>query len=414
MNTHSHVAIVGAGHAGGRVAQHLRALGHSGRVTLIGAEAHAPYERPALSKEMLLGTTASENLVLAPNAFWMDDALAGIGIERVCATVESLDVDARRVRLHDGRHIGFDQLVVATGAAARRLPVPGCDLPGVQVLRTLDDCIALKAAFPACRELAIIGGGVIGMEVASSATKLGMHVTVLEAGSAIMNRCLPPLVSAWLEAQHAEQGVAVKKNVRVEKIVKTGERLQIVTRTGDEPLLTDADCVLMATGADCHPAFLLGTGLADTQGVHVDAHCRSPLAPWLCAAGDVACLRDAESGVALRQETWRNAENQARAVAEMLLGRTEPYRETPWMWTDQHGHAIQVTGTPDGAHEWIVRGSLEAASATLVGLRNGCVHAGVTINQSRDRRHIEALVTGRHAVDKLRMADTRHALKTFL
>ncbi len=388
MNTHSHVAIVGGGHAGGRVAQHLRALGHSGRVTLIGAEAHAPYERPALSKEMLLGTTASENLVLAPSTFWIDDALAGIGIERVHATVESLDVDARRVRLHDGRHIGFDQLVVATGAAARRLPVPGCDLPGVHVLR--------------------------GMEVASSATKLGMRVTVLEAGGTIMNRCLPPLVSAWLEAQHVEHGVAVKKNVRVEKIVKTGERLQVVARSGDERLLTDADCVLMATGANCHPAFLHGTGLADTQGVHVNAHCRSPLAPWLYAAGDVACLRDAKSSVALRQETWRNAENQARAVAEMLLGRSEPYRETPWMWTDQHGHAIQVTGTPDAAHEWIVRGSLETANATVVGLRNGCVHAGVTINQSRDRRHIEALVSGRRAVDTLRIADTRHALKTFL
>ena len=415
--TASHIAIVGAGHAGGRVAQHLRALGHAGRVTLIGAEAHAPYERPALSKDLLLGTSAQESLALAPAEFWSVDALTAARIERIHACADSLDIDARRVQLDNGRSVDFDLMVVATGGEARRPAFMTAAMPGVHVLRTLDDCLALKESLVGCRRLAIIGAGVIGMEVASTAIALGVPVTVLEAGNGIMNRCLPPLVAGWLAQQHTARGVELHTGVSVERIVAAERqqtnvlRLRVDATRNGVPFGVDADCVLVAIGVDCNPRFLKHTGLSDARGITVDAFCRSPQLPWLYAAGDVACMLDSDAGLHLRQETWRNAENQARAVAEIIMGCTQPYRETPWMWTDQLGHAIQVTGLPEATDATVVRGDLNAANATVISLRDGCVSAGVTINQSRDRRYLEALVKSRKRIDPQQLGNALVSLK---
>ncbi|CAB3806324.1 p-cumate 2,3-dioxygenase system, ferredoxin--NAD(+) reductase component [Paraburkholderia ultramafica] len=417
MSAASHIAIVGAGHAGGRVAQHLKSLGHTGRLTLIGAESHAPYERPALSKELLLGKSEQQSIRLAPADFWHDDALTRAGIERMHATADSLDLAARRLHLRDGRSVDFDLLVVATGGAPRLPPFMQAPLEGVHVLRTLDDCLGLRASLTGCRRLAILGAGVIGMEVASSALSLDVPVTVLEGGAGVMTRCLPPSVAAWLAAQHVARGVDLRTGVSVTGIERDKASgaavlpLHIHFEKDGVAATLDADCVLVAIGVDCNPAFLHGTGLSDARGIIVDEWCRSPAASWLYAAGDAACTFDSSANRHLRQETWRNAENQARAVAEIMLGRTEPYRETPWMWTDQLGHAIQVTGIADAGDQTVVRGDLDAANATVLSLRDGCVSAGVTINQSRERRHVEKLVSSRKPVDATRLADPAVALK---
>jgi 3-phenylpropionate/trans-cinnamate dioxygenase ferredoxin reductase subunit len=412
MSAAPHVVIVGAGHAGGRVAQHLRALGHQGRLTLIGEEPHIPYERPALSKELLSGETDVERIQLAPGAFWQSESLTVSGIARIHGRVVSLDADAKALRLADGRHIGFDALVVATGGAARVPAFVDRSLPGVHVLRTLDDCFALRRSMEGCRRLAIVGAGVIGMEVASTALSLGVPVTVLEGGQGIMGRCLPPVAAQWLAQRHVAEGVDLRTGVSVTDITRGDTfALRVHARKDDAPFAIDADSVLIAIGVDCNPAFLNGTGLSDERGVIVDEFCRSIVAPWLYAAGDAACARDAESGVHTRQETWRNAENQARAVAEFILGRDEPYRETPWMWTDQLGHSIQVTGRPDPNDMTIVRGDLEGAEATILSVRDGCVRAGVTINQSRERRHLDRLVSNGACIDAGRLADMSVPLK---
>jgi len=415
MSASPHVVVVGAGHAGGRVAQHMKALGHSGRLTLIGDEPHIPYERPALSKELLLGKVEADSIQLAPTAFWASDALAGSGIERIHGRVSSLDVEAKALRLADGSTLDLDVLVVATGGTARVPAFVKQDLEGVHVLRTLDDCLALRGSLDGCRRLVIIGAGVIGMEVASTATSLGIPVTVLEAGPGIMGRCLPTCVAQWLAAQHVARGVDLRTGVSVTDIDRAGGpgglALRVQVRKDGMAFSIDADAVLIAVGVDCNPAFLHGTGLSDERGVIVDEHCRSVGVPWLYAAGDAACMRDAASGRSLRQETWRNAENQARAVAEIIHGRTEPYRETPWMWTDQLGHNIQVTGVPDPDDAVIVLGSLEEASATVVSVRDGRVSAGVTVNQSRERRHIGRLVETGARLDVARLAHARVPLK---
>nr|WP_284509552.1 FAD-dependent oxidoreductase [Caballeronia sp. GAFFF3] len=417
MTRAPHVVIVGAGHAGGRVAQHLKSLGHQGAVTLIGEESHAPYERPALSKELLAGKTDAQSLYLAPGDFWKDAALAASGIRRVHGCVTALDVDAKTVRLANDSEVGFDVLVVATGGAVRVPSFIDRSMRGVHVLRTLDDSFGLRASLAQCRRLAIIGAGVIGMEVASTAVALGVPVTVLEYGAGIMGRCLPHSVAQWLAGEHVAQGVDLRTGVSVTGI-EPGQHnehgamaLRVHALKGDATFSVDADCVLVATGVDCNPTFLRATGLSDERGVIVNEFCRSKAVPWLYAAGDAACTLDISTGQHCRQETWRNAENQARAVAEFILGRTEPYRETPWMWTDQLGHTIQVTGTPDISDEIVVRGSLERADATILSVREGQVRAGVTVNQSRERRHLERLVSNGVQVDAQRLADTNTPLK---
>ncbi|SDV47286.1 NAD(P)/FAD-dependent oxidoreductase [Chitinasiproducens palmae] len=401
------VAIVGAGHAGGRVAQHLRALGHRGPISLIGDEVHAPYERPALSKALLDGSLEAEALTLGPTEFWHADALDAAGIAHIRTRVGNLDADARRLSLADGRTIDFDRLVVATGGRPRRHGVPGASLDGVHVLRTIEDSLALRRVLGPGRRLVVIGGGVIGMEVAASAVSMGTEVSVIEAGTHIMARCLPPDVSLWLAGEHQARGVRQFMQARTNGIEPGRERALVVLGQDREGtgFRLDADAVLLSIGVDCTPDFLADSGIAGPDGIVVDARCRSTLHPWLYAAGDVACTPDPASGRNVRQETWRNAENQSRAVAEFLMGRIEPYRETPWMWTDQYGRNIQVIGVPQAGDVAVTRGAPADGPAAIMLLRGERLGACVLIDQGRERRHLEKLVAGGGTVDVGRLAD---------
>ncbi|WP_233857508.1 NAD(P)/FAD-dependent oxidoreductase [Paraburkholderia sp. HD33-4] len=424
-----HVVVVGSGHAGGRVVQHLVALGFAGRITLIGDERHPPYERPALSKEWLTSDTepalAASPVVLGPAAFWEPSALRDARVERVYERAVALDATQRVLKLASGAQVSFDRLVVATGGAPRDGAIPGAERPGVHLLRTVDDSLALRRALRESRSLAIVGAGVIGMEVASSALELGVPVTVLEAGERVLARCLPPVMSEWLLREHRARGVRVELGVAVEAIGEPQEKssggARYVVRC--QPLVADptrsnevfevaADTILIAIGVDCAPAFLAGTGLAGRHGVDVDETCRSPHAPWLYAVGDVAHVLDraCERG-GLRQETWRNAENQSLAVAQALLGRAQPYRETPWMWTDQLGNNIQVVGQPDSRDEVVLRGEPGAGACAALSVRDGRVVAGVLVNAGRERRFLEKLVASAMPVDLARLADPRTSLK---
>ncbi|WP_321935620.1 NAD(P)/FAD-dependent oxidoreductase [Paraburkholderia sp. J8-2] len=447
-NPAAHIVVVGGGHAGGRVVQHLAALGFAGRITLVGDERHPPYERPALSKEWLTceqepwseeasaaitSTSApASTLALTPGAFWEASALRDARIDRLHDRAVALDAAQRVLTLASGAQLRFDRLVVATGGAPRDGAIPGARLPGVHLLRTIDDSVALRRALRESRGLAIIGAGVIGMEVASSARELGVPVTVLEAGPRVLARCLPPVMSEWLLREHLTHGVRVELGVAVEEIAAAdeepngaGQPGRYVVRcrkanadaaghaasagaTFDVP----ADTILIAIGVDCTPAFLDGTGFAGRQGVDVDATCRSPRAPWLYAVGDVAhVLGGASPSQGLRQETWRNAENQALAVAQSIVGEPRPYRETPWMWTDQLGYNVQVVGQPDPRDEVVMRGEPGAGPCAALSVRDGRVVAGVLVNAGRERRFLEKLVESGAPVDLTRLADARAPLR---
>lgn len=402
------VAIVGAGHAGGRVAQGLLQKGFSGRIVLIGEEPHAPYERPALSKELLLGSKQADELLLAPAEFWR----AASNLTRLHGRVVELDALTRTLVLDTGEKVEFDQLVLATGGSPRRLDIAGGDLPGLHYLRTLDDGERLRQALASAESLLVIGAGVIGMEAAASAVRLGVRATVVEAGSRVMARCIPEGVSEWLTAQHGAAGVQLHLGARIDALNVQGNSYCLEGTTGDgQTLRLHADAVLVAVGIECETAFVERAGVRVDNGVLVDQFCRSVNTPWCYAVGDVARTFVPARGDYLRQETWRNAENQAQAVVELILGGDAAYAETPWMWTDQFDHNIQVVGVPQPDDQVVVRGDLGAGRATLVHVRDGRVVGGVMVNQARDRRSLEALVERGCEIDMARLADVSVPLK---
>ncbi|RQU85921.1 pyridine nucleotide-disulfide oxidoreductase [Burkholderia cenocepacia] len=332
------MAIVGAGHAGGRAAQVLRACGWRGRIVLIGAEPHPPYERPPLSKGVLTGERSAAQCRLREAQAWAADR-----IERVVATVERIDPDAREVRVSGGHVFGYDALLLATGGRARRLAIPGAALDGVVALRTLDDAAALGARLVPDARIVLIGGGFIGLEVAASARRRGCRVTVLDAAPRLLGRAVPEAIATRVHALHDEQGVAIRLNRTPIAIERTaGGALAVVLDDGDTLL---ADTVVAGIGIEPADELARDAGLAVERGIVVNARLETS-APGIYAAGDVAVFPSALSGLPIRQETWHGADTQAHVAARNMLGANEPYRDIPWFWSDQYDAQLQVAGEP--------------------------------------------------------------------
>ncbi|NHL67341.1 FAD-dependent oxidoreductase [Burkholderia ambifaria] len=332
------MAIVGAGHAGGRAAQVLREGGWRGRIVLIGAEAHLPYERPPLSKGVLTGERSAAQCGLRDPDAWRAD-----GIEPLVATVEWIDPVAREVHVSGGRGFTYDAMLLATGGRARRLAIPGAQLDGVFALRTLDDAAVLGARLVPDARIVLIGGGFIGLEVAASARSRGARVSVLDAAPRLLGRAVPEPIAARVHALHVQRGVSIGLNrrpVAIERMVDGA--LAVVLDDGDALI---ADTVVAGIGIEPADELARDAGLVVERGIVVNARLETS-ARGIYAAGDVAVFPSAASGRLVRQETWHGAETQARVAARNMLGADEPYREMPWFWSDQYDAQLQVAGEP--------------------------------------------------------------------
>ncbi len=316
----SGVLVVGAGLAGSRCAEALRAGGYERPVTVVGAEPFAPYERPALSKELLAGARDPDCLLLRPAGWWDE---RGIDL-RLGAAVEVVDVD-RRVALVGGREIRWDELVLATGARARRLPLESAE--GIHVLRTLEDAVRLRASLRPGRRLVVVGAGFVGAEVASTALELGVDVTILEAAPAPLERAAGHEVGRLLAKRWREEGASVRLGARIERIGRRRVHL-----SGAE--VVPFDCLLIAVGAAPADELLGGTVTTDA--------CGRTSAPGVYACGDVAAFGGR------RVEHWTSAAGQATAVASAILGEAHPYVDLPYFWSDQFGLRLQMVGSTDG------------------------------------------------------------------
>ncbi|MCW3640082.1 FAD-dependent oxidoreductase, partial [Burkholderia cenocepacia] len=316
----------------------LRACGWRGRIVLIGAEPHPPYERPPLSKGVLTGERSAAQCRLRDAQAWAADR-----IERIVATVERIEPHAREVRVSGGHVFGYDALLLATGGRARRLAVPGAALDGVFALRTLDDAAALGARLVPDARIVLIGGGFIGLEVAASARQRGCRVTVLDAAPRLLGRAVPAAIATRVHALHDEQGVAIRLNRTPVAIERTaGGALAVVLDDGDTLI---ADTVVAGIGIEPADELARDAGLAVERGIVVNAQLETS-ARGIYAAGDVAVFPSALSGQPVRQETWHGAETQAHVAARNMLGAGEPYRDTPWFWSDQYDAQLQVAGEP--------------------------------------------------------------------
>jgi NADPH-dependent 2,4-dienoyl-CoA reductase/sulfur reductase-like enzyme len=384
------VVVVGASLAGLRAVQALRRAGFAGRVTAIGEESERPYDRPPLSKEVLAGKWDGERTrLLRPE----DEDLA---VEwRLGKRAESLDLAARRVALAGGESVPFDGLVIATGTFARTLP-GAPPLAGIHVLRTLSDCLALRAELDRSPRVAVIGAGFIGLEVAATCRGRGLAVSVIESLAAPLERGLGATLGAYVGEIHRDQGVDLRLGAKVARLVGSG-RVEAVELEGGTRI--PADVVVVGIGAAPATAWLEGSGLELGDGVACDAACRTTRAPFAVAAGDVARWPNPLFGASMRIEHWTNATEQAdHAVATLLAGASggEPFAPVPFVWSDQYDRKIQIAGRLEGADETrVVDGSLAERRFVMLFGSRGRVTGVLGMNRPRLVMKARALIRDR-------------------
>ncbi|HZB92039.1 MAG TPA: FAD-dependent oxidoreductase [Stellaceae bacterium] len=399
--------IIGAGPAGMRAAEVLRQKVPAAEITLIGDEAHPPYDRPPLSKAFLTEGLAAERLALKPPGFYAEQRITlKLGVPAL-----AIDRARRDVVLAGGERVAYDKLLLATGCRGRELPEALAGAP-VHYLRSLADAEAIRAALKPGLELVLIGGGFIGLEIAASATKLGARVTVLEMAPRLMSRGVPAEVSDFARALHERHGVEFELGARLRGVARGADgRLLVETERQGYP----ADLVVAGIGAAPNTALAEAAGLAVEDGIRVDAQGRTS-DPDVFAAGDVTRHENPLLGRAIRVESWQVALNQAAAVAAAMAGGSEAYAELPWLWTDQYDCNIQVLGVFDTGLDVALRRDPAAGGGfTLLGLDGeGCIAAAITVNTGRDMAVLRRLVPLRARFPRERLVDPAQKLSDLL
>ena len=397
------VIIVGAGHGGAQAAIALRQAGFEGSVAVIGEEPELPYERPPLSKDYLSGDKPFERILIRPAAFWSERAIAMLTHRRVAA----VDAAAHTVTTAAGESFGYGSLIWATGGAPRRLSCVGHDLIGVHAVRTRADVDRLVEELAETTEVAVIGGGYIGLEAAAVLTKLGKHVTVLEAQDRVLARVAGEPLSRFYEAEHRAHGVDIRLGVVVDYLEERDRRVTGV-RLGNGEVVP---CEMAIVGIGIVPAVqpLLDAGATGGNGVEVDEHCRTSL-PDIYAIGDCAAHHNAfADGARIRLESVQNANDQATTAAKSIAAKPgadapPPYHAVPWFWSNQYDLRLQTVGLSTGFDTAVLRGDPAARSFSLVYLRDGAVIALDCVNATRDYVQGRALVAAGSRLDPATLA----------
>lgn len=395
MSDPDSIVVVGAGLAGLRVAEAAREAGFAGRIVLIGEEPHAPYDRPPLSKAVLLSDGAENEIALEPEGGF-DAANIELKLGRA---VREIDRAAHAVTLEGGERVLYGRLVLATGSRVRTLTALPPDMAGVHYLRGLDEALALRAALAGARRVAIVGAGVIGLEIAAAAAD-GREVFVIEAQQRAMMRTAPKIVSDYFEQRHRAAGVAFHFGVTVKdaRAGASGVRLELSNGAAIE-----ADVVVVGVGVLPNVELAEACGLrVEAHGVVTDGHGRTS-DPDIFAAGEVALHFNERYGRYDRQETWAHAAAHGAHVGRSIVAPEGAYRDEMSYWSDQYDINLQVFGSPAGdAH--VLRGD-PASGKFLVFHVDGGVIAGVSaVNAARDLRHAKKLV-GRRAPSDQALAD---------
>lgn len=405
MSNVNNIVIVGAGQAGASAILELRGNKYEGKITLIGDESHLPYERPPLSKDVILKPEETKIEILS------EQKLADLGVETIRGNgVMKINAEAKTVELLNGDVVAYDKLLLATGGAARRLPNFDALGKHVYTLRNLEDSQALVPVLQAGRRIILIGGGVIGLELASSARYKDCQVTVIEMGPMVMGRCSPQILSEFLLEQHRQNQVDVRLETKITDCRLDGEEV-VVTLEGGEELRADA--VVYGIGIVPNAQLALDVGLDVDVAIKVNEHCQTSNAD-IYAAGDVATqLRDC--GNHRRVETWENANLQAGIFARHVMGVEHPKANPAWFWTDQLNINFQFVGDMAAA-EWHIRGEMDAAkgadnSFVMYGVTDGQIVAGITVNAAKEMRHLKKMISKNTAFDVEKHLDIAQDLR---
>ena len=407
-NRTSGIVIIGGSHGGGEAAFRLRQGGFAGSIALLSAEAYLPYHRPPLSKAFLAGEVKADTLLLR--------AADAYGKQNIAwhpnTTATSIDRADHMLSLADGRKLGYGKLIIATGGRPRTLPLPGADLDGIHVLRSIADVDRLRPEFLSGKRLVIVGAGYIGLEVAAVAIKTGLDVEIVEFAPRALARVAGPELSAFYEGVHAKAGVKFRFNTGVEGFLAAdhdSSRVGAVRCSGGVDL--QADLVLVAAGLVPNVELAKEAGLEMGNGIVVDEFCRTS-DPDILAIGDcVEFPLPFLGGKRVRLESVPNALEQARVAATFLNGNPTQYNAVPWFWSDQYNCKLQSVGLSQGYDKTVIRAPKNPEGFIVFYLQGNKVIAADCVSAMTEFNVAKKLVTDKIPVDPTALADTTRDLR---
>lgn len=397
------MVIIGAGHAAGQAAASLRQEKYTGPITLIGDEAHVPYQRPPLSKAYLSGSQEVERVYLRAEKFYNEKDID----LRLSTRATVIDRNAKTVELEGGEKIDYDKLLISTGSRPRKLSIPGSDLSGIHYLRTIEDVDGIRASMSEGANLVIVGGGYIGLEVAAVGKELGLNVDVLEMEERILQRVTTPTMSTYYDALHRGRGVNIHTNTGVTGFSGNGKVEKVLC--GDTEF--DADLVIVGIGIIPNIELAEAAGLHCDNGIVVDDHCQTS-DPDIYAAGDCTNHPNALLNRRLRLESVPNAMDQARTSAANMLGGDKSYAAIPWFWSDQYELKLQMVGFSADGNREVLRGDMASNQFAVFYLNDSTVVAADAVNSPKEFMLCKQLVG--KSVDADVLSDPAADLKSLI
>lgn len=407
MSATQRLVIVGASYAGVQLAATAREIGFAEPIVIVGDELHAPYQRPPLSKGLLTGKTSIDQLSLrGPDFFAQNDIELLLG-----RRAETMDAGARIVTLDDGATLDYGWLALATGARCRPVSIPGSGLEGVFNLRTLDDALKVADAADRAQRACVIGGGFIGLEVASALRSRGIEVTVIEAQPRLLMRGFPPGMSAYVEHAHKTHGTQVLTGRGVRAL--HADKGRVASLELDDGTRIDCELVVMGIGVLPNAEIAQRAGIAVDNGIVVDMLGRTS-APRVLAMGDVANMAlPAAPGTPqrIRLESIQAANDGAKAAASLLVEREQPSTGVPWFWSDQFDLKFQMAGLPLPSDEAVLRGDMSTDRFSVFYLRDGALVAAHSVNKPAEHMQSRKLIAARARFTPNQLADESFDLK---
>ena len=369
------MVIIGCGQAGGQAAATLRQEKYEGPITMIGQESHIPYQRPPLSKQYLSGEQEKSKLNLRKESFYEDKDIRLI----LNTQAKSIDPKKKRVFMATGEFIPYEKLLIATGGRPRKLEIEGHLLKSIHYLRTIDDVDSIREEMKDRETMVIVGGGYIGLEVASVAIKQGLKVSLLEMEERILQRVTTPEMSSFYHELHSEQGVHIRTSTQVTAF-QGADAVEKVICAGEDIL---ADIVIVGIGIIPNTEIAETADLDIENGISVNEKCMTS-DQHIFAAGDCTNHPNPILNRRLRLESVPNAMEQSRVAASNMLGAEKIYSSIPWFWSDQYEHKLQMVGFSNESEQAVIRGEMSSKTFTIFYLQNKKVIAADSVNSPKD------------------------------